>query len=248
MRAVILAAGRGSRMGAVGEARPKCLVKLGGKALLDRQIAALRAGGADEVALVRGYRKEMLSRPGVSYFENPRWAETNMVASLAAAEPWLLTAPAIVSYADIFYLPELVRLLSKATGELVIAYDRDWRALWSRRFENPLADAETFRADPAGRLLEVGGKTDRIEAIQGQYMGLLKFTPEAWRAASSLLDDLDPGARDRLDMTGLLQLLLRRGYPIRTMATSGNWGEVDSLSDLAIYERMAQQGELVLQA
>ena len=45
MRALILAAGRGSRMGALGDERPKCLVELDGKPLLDRQIAALRAGG-----------------------------------------------------------------------------------------------------------------------------------------------------------------------------------------------------------
>ena len=101
MRAVILAAGRGSRMGAFGEARPKCLIELAGKALLDRQLAALSAGGVSELGIVRGYRAEMLARPGLVCFENPRWAETNMVMSLAAAEAWLRTAPLIVSYADI---------------------------------------------------------------------------------------------------------------------------------------------------
>ena len=85
--------------------------------------------------------------------------------------------PVIVSYADIFYRSELVRGLAAASGELVITYDRAWRSLWTRRFADPLADAETFRVDDAGRLLEIGGKTTRIEEIEGQYMGLLKFTP-----------------------------------------------------------------------
>ena len=63
--------------------------------------------------------------------------------------------------------------LATATGDLVIAYDLGWRRLWTRRFNNPLSDAETFRVSLSGRLLEIGGKTDQIEAIQGQYTGLL---------------------------------------------------------------------------
>jgi choline kinase len=248
MRALILAAGRGRRMGATGDARPKCLVELAGKPLLERQMAALYGGGVTEIGVVRGWRAAMLERPGLAYFDNPRWSETNMVVSLRAAAAWLSAAPLIVSYADIFYRRELVRGLAAAAGELVLAYDRDWRTLWTRRFDDPLGDAETFRVDPAGRLLEIGGKTDRIEAIQGQYMGLLKFTPAAWRAAAGLLDELDPAARDRLDMTALLGRLLARDYPIATRATDGNWGEVDNPSDLALYERMARHGELALDA
>jgi len=45
------------------------------------------------------------------------------------------------------------------------------------RFADPLADAEIFRINAAGQLLEIGGKTTRIEDIEGQYVGLLKFTP-----------------------------------------------------------------------
>src|SRR5580700_8119749 len=100
MRAVILAAGRGSRMGQFGDDRPKCLIELEGKPLIERQIAALRRGGADEIGVVRGYRAEMINVPGLSYFSNSRWAETNMVLSLAAAATWLRLGPVIVSYAD----------------------------------------------------------------------------------------------------------------------------------------------------
>ncbi|MFZ0923968.1 MAG: phosphocholine cytidylyltransferase family protein, partial [Candidatus Acidiferrales bacterium] len=162
MRAIILAAGRGSRMGPLGEGRPKCLVELEGKPLIARQIAALRRGGADEIGVVRGYRAELIDFPGLSFFTNERWAETNMVMSLVAAASWLRLSPVIVSYADIFYRSELVRGLAGAPGPLVISYDRAWRGLWNRRFTNPLADAETFCIDKAGQLLEIGGKTKRV--------------------------------------------------------------------------------------
>jgi choline kinase len=248
MRAVILAAGRGSRMGHLGDDRPKCLVELEGKPMIERQIAALRRGGVDEIGVVRGYRAEMIDFPGLSYFANQRWAETNMVMSLAAAAPWLRSGPAIVSYADIFYRSELVRGLARAPGQLVISYDRAWRRLWTRRFADPLADAETFRVNAAGQLLEIGGKTARIEDIEGQYMGLLKFTPVAWSAVEVLLSTLDAPIRDRLDVTGLLRRLLTgKDLLIGTFGTDGQWGEIDNPEDVALYQTMVREGDLVLE-
>jgi L-glutamine-phosphate cytidylyltransferase len=248
MRAIILAAGRGSRMGPLGDDRPKCLVELDGRPLLDRQIAALRRGGVEEIAIVRGYRADMLSSPDLSYFDNERWAQTNMVMSLAAAATWLRSGPVIVSYADIFYRGELVRGLANAPGSLVISFDRQWRDLWTRRFADPLADAETFRINGAGELLEIGAKTAKIEDIEGQYMGMLKFTPPAWSAVEALLSGLDAPTRDRLDMTGLLRRLIAgKVIPITTFGTDGQWGEIDNPGDVELYQAMIRDGELKLE-
>jgi len=248
VRAIILAAGRGSRMKHLGSDRPKCLIEFEGRPLIERQVAALRRAGINEIGVVRGYRAEMIQFPNLSYFFNERWAETNMVASLATARDWLRSAPVVVSYADIFYRAEFVRGLSTAPGRLVIGYDRAWRSLWSRRFTDPLADAETFQIDPVGQLLEIGGKTTRIEEIQGQYMGLLKFTPEAWAAVEALLQTLDSASRDRLDVTGLLRRLLVEGeISVGTFGTEGQWGEIDNPEDVALYQDMIRKGELRLE-
>jgi L-glutamine-phosphate cytidylyltransferase len=248
MRAVILAAGRGSRMGPLCDGRPKCMVELAGTRLIERQIAALRRGGVEEIGVVRGYRAQMIDLPGLCYFTNKRWAETNMVMSLAAAAPWLRSGPVIVSYADIFYRSQLVRGLSSAQGQLVITYDRLWRRLWAQRFVDPLSDAETFRINAAGKLLEIGGRTTKIGDIMGQYMGLLKLTPPAWTAIEELLVTLGPSICDRLDMTGLLrQLLARKELTIDTFGTDGQWGEIDNSRDLMLYQNMVRNGQLLLE-
>ena len=247
MRAVILAAGRGSRMGSLGD-RPKCLVELKGKPLIERQIAALRRGGVDEIGIVRGYRAEMIEFNDLRCFANERWAETNMVTSLAAAADWLRAGTVIVSYGDIFYRSGLVRSLAGTSGPVVISYDRSWRRLWTRRFADPLADAETFRIDAVDHLVEIGGKTTKIEDIKGQYMGLLKFTPPGWSAVEALIGTLDASVRDRLDMTALLRrLLAANALPIGTCGTDGQWGEIDNPEDVALYEKMVGEGELLLE-
>lgn len=234
-------------MGALSEDRPKCLVELAGKPLVGRQIAALRGGGVSRVGIVRGYLAHTINLEDVSNFENPRWAQTNMVMSLVAAGSWLQESSVLISYADIFYDRNVVRDLVAAPGDLVVAYDRNWRTLWERRFADPLSDAETFRTDADGKLIEIGRRASRIEDIEGQYMGLLKFTPAAWRAVEKVLADVDPKTRDAMDMTTLLRTLLDSGFPIGTVGIAGQWGEVDNTADLELYERMIQSGELCLE-
>jgi L-glutamine-phosphate cytidylyltransferase len=247
MHAVILAAGRGSRMGALSGDRPKCLVELSDKPLVRRQITALRGGGVSTIGIVRGYLGNMIDIEDITYFENPRWAETNMVVSLVAAASWLRSDSVVISYADIFYGRDIVRELAAASGDLVVAYDRNWRTLWTRRFADPLSDAETFRTDASGNLIEIGRRTTRIEEIEGQYMGLLKFTPHAWRAVEAVLAAVDAKTRDAMDMTTLLRRLLDSGFPVGTVGIAGQWGEIDSADDLQLYEKMIREGDLCLE-
>ncbi len=236
MKALILAAGRGSRMLARTEDRPKGLVEVAGKPLLERQISALRAAGLTEIGAVTGYQAQALEGRDLTLFHNPRWAETNMVASLAAAVDWLRAGPVLVSYSDIFYPSEAPAALLAAAADIAITFDPNWLSLWSRRFDDPLSDAETFRLGPDGTLREIGAKPSSLEQVEGQYMGLLRFTPAGWSHVEALRESLPADRRDRLDMTGMLRLLLEQGVVIDAIPAPWPWGEVDSETDLAVYE------------
>lgn len=236
MRAIILAAGRGSRMKALTEDRPKCLVELHGKALLDWQLEALRGAGIKEIGIVTGYKRELLATRASHEFHNARWAETNMVSSLACADAWLTEEPCIVSYSDIFYKSSGATSLMSLPAALGITYDPNWLELWSQRFEDPLSDAETFRITPDGTVLEIGNKPKSTAEVQGQYMGLLRFTPEGWAEIVRIRTALDQATRDRMHMTGTLQKVIEEGrVSVKAVPYSGEWGEVDSNDDLEFY-------------
>jgi L-glutamine-phosphate cytidylyltransferase len=97
-------------------------------------------------------------------------------------------------------------------------------------------------------LLEIGGKTTNIDEIEGRYIGLLKFTPSAWQAVDTVLAELDAPTRDQLSMTGLLRrLLAMKLVAIGTVGTDGQWGKIDSPSDVGLYERMLADGQLSLE-
>lgn len=241
MKAIILAAGRGSRMGRLTQNAPKCMIVLAGKPLIEWQIEAIREAGITGIGVVRGYMAGKIAYPGLVTFENPRWAETNMVMSLLRAGEWLSKEDCIVSYSDIVYPGETVAKLAAVRSDLAITYDVNWLKLWSERFADPLSDAETFRTDAQGVLTDIGNRAKTLDEIKGQYMGLLKFSPAGWARVSGLLDRLGLAQRDKLDMTSLLKRLLLDGMRIDTVPVTAPWLEVDNENDLRLYENRAKE-------
>ena len=99
MKAIILAAGEGSRLRPYTLDRPKCLVEVDGRSLLDRQLDVLTLGNINPIMLIGGYRAEMLPREGIELRINSLYAETNMVWTLFCEETDLV-GDLIVSYKD----------------------------------------------------------------------------------------------------------------------------------------------------
>lgn len=227
--------------------RPKCLVALGGRPLLEWQLRALHAAGLGPVGAVTGYLAEQLA-PRVDHtFHSVNWAHTNMVRSLMCAREWLESDMTVVSYADIFYSAATVERLAATEADIAISYDPSWLSLWQERFADPLSDAESFLADDRGLLQDIGRRVGDLSEIQGQYMGLLRFSPAGWQRVDTLLHTLPASQIDRLDMTGLLQRLLEGGAQIAVVPCAGPWGEIDSGDDLTVYEQMIASGRLDLE-
>ncbi|MDG2319736.1 MAG: phosphocholine cytidylyltransferase family protein [Rhodospirillaceae bacterium] len=245
MRAIILAAGRGHRMGETTKDKPKCLTVFNGKSLLDWQLMALRKAGINDVAIVRGYLGEKLEGFSSTFFENPHWDDTNMVRSLLCAGDWLAQFPCVISYGDIFYGADAVRQLSECSEDIAISYDPSWLALWSQRFEDPLSDAETFVLGDNGLVREIGNRATSIADIEGQYMGLLKFTPAGWAEITNYLTTLTEPQIDQLDMTSLLSSLVANEIKVCAAPIESAWGEVDSEHDLEVYTDMIERQDLV---
>ena len=131
MRAIILAAGRGSRMGALTDAKPKCLLSINGKTLLERQIDALKKAGISEIAIVTGYKSELLRPFAKTTFHNNRYAP-KWFRLLEMAQEWLADEDCIVSYSDIFYDSSAPEILINTSQLLAITFDPNWQKLWEK--------------------------------------------------------------------------------------------------------------------
>ena len=222
-------------MGKLTKDRPKCLFELAGKSLLEWQLNALQCAGVDKIAIVTGYKREMLASWGLVEFINDDWQTTDMVYSLSKAEDWLNEDLCVVSYSDIFYERSAIDPLIKSKADVAVLYDPNWRSLWERRFGDPLLDAETFRRNLDGTLAEIGAKPGSIGQIEGQYMGLLRITPAGWREILRMYKSVPVRQRGEIQMTHLLQMIVKtKSLPIQTLPYLGKWGEIDNENDLLV--------------
>ena len=237
MKAIILAAGRGSRMKKMTAHQPKCLTMLQGRPLIEWQLHALQEAGINEIAIVTGYKSNALLQYNLTEFHNKNWSKTNMLSSLACAEGWLTEKDCIVTYGDIFFEFSAIISLKQVKADIAITYDKNWEKLWLKRFEKPLLDAETFKLNENSSVTEIGNRPKSFQDIQGQFMGLLKFTPRGWSIIQKLRKELIPTERDKIDITSALNRIINSNKTeIIGVKYEKSWGEVDTESDLSIYE------------
>lgn len=249
MKAIIVAAGMGRRLSPYTDDRPKCLVEINGRPLLQRQIEAYRMAGVTDFVIVRGYRGADLGRalcaePGVRFVENPDYQRNNILRSLmyAAAE---LPGGFLFSYSDIVFRPEVVTALCQARQDLSLVVDPFWADAYEGRTDHPVSEAELAEMGPEGRVLAVGKRVVPQERAHGEFIGLLRASE---RGAAWLLDtygrrlkerglDAPYGRAPRLEvayLTDLLNDLIDEGRSLHgvDIAHPASWREIDTVQDL----------------
>lgn len=250
-RALILAAGQGTRLRPITDTVPKCLVELQNKSLLERQTNTLQHSGIDKIHVATGFCAEQIESLGFDTSFNARFAESNMVVSLFCCLDFLRTKEdIIISYGDIIYQSENLQALLACNDEIALMIDASWKDLWSIRFNNPLDDAETLIVDKNGYIIELGNKTASYEKIQGQYTGLIKIRGDKLAEFIEFYEQLDRTATylgrdfDNMYMTDFLQLLINDGWNTKAVWVKSGWLEVDSVEDLTLYESLENEGGL----
>ena len=241
----VLAAGIGRRLAPHTQDRPKCLVEVAGRTVLDWQLASAKEAGIDHLTVLGGHGADRVQNLGVPVIVNEQYATTNMVATLFCAADELRDK-FIISYGDIIYEAGVLQTLVDCPHDIAVVVDQGWLGYWQRRFENPLTDAETLKIDSCGCIQEIGQKADDLSKIDFQYIGLMKFKGRgvdvlhtAYRQAVE--EDSQRGEVFRsgrnlagLYMTDLLQGIVDQGHDVHAVPIQRQWLEIDSCEDLAL--------------
>ncbi len=233
LSAVSLAAGRGTRLAPRTDQRPKCLLAVDGRAILDRQLAALTDAGVDRIAVVTGYAADMVDRhlagrAGVRMVRNLRHATTDNLASCHAAHGHFVGKATVLLNGDTLFEHALLDdLLAAEPIPILIAIDR-----------KPLYDADDMKIETTdtNRLRRIG-KT--IARPDGEAIGITLLRDEG---RAGFLRQVEarlaaPGGARAL-YTEALDALATRGR-ISVRAVHGRrWIEIDTPQDLAAAETM----------
>lgn len=240
MRAIIIAAGMGSRLEHHTEEKPKCMVEVGGRSILSYQLEALRENGVDDIHIIRGYLADRLVVEGATYHENRDFRRNNILFSLFCAEA-AIEGPLVTTYSDIVYTPEVVRRAVESPHDIALVVDRQWRAAYEGRADHPVEQAELVRA--SGERVEEVGKRVGVKGAIGEFIGLAKYSArgaallrEVWQDVRQRLEDDAPfqaAARFRKAyLSDLFEEIIERGHPVGLVTIDGGWREIDTVEDL----------------
>jgi phosphoenolpyruvate phosphomutase len=254
VRAVILAAGFDERLMPLVTDRPKAMLEVKGRSILERQVDALQQSGVRQIAVVRGYKKEQIAIPNVRYYDNDAFDESGEIESLlrASAE---LSAAVVVMYGDILFDRSILERLLRSGDDITIVCDRSWPDTRGRReasgadlvVESPtprrhhrfLEDEQVVRVSEIGAALAP-------EHATAEFIGMAKLSARGCQILGEVYREL----RDRerppdappepvheapslrmAKLTDLLQEVIRRGHTVTSVGVYQGWLEVDTFDD-----------------
>ena len=175
MKAIILAAGQGTRLKKYTENLPKGMLSFMGKTIIERQIETYRASGIEDIIIVKGFAADKIKYNGVRYYTNEDYEKTNMVESLMAAKEEF-DDDVIVSYSDILFEKKMLQCMIHTKEDFCVAVDDNWKVYWEKRYGTDDFDTESLSLDERGNIKELGLENPNIEDIDARYIGLIKFS------------------------------------------------------------------------
>jgi len=252
--AIIPAAGFEKQLLPLIEDKPKCLLDIKGKTILERAVAALNDSNIKEIALVRGYKKEAISLPNIRYYDNDRFEETGELFSLFCAESEM-KGRTIVLYGDIIFDNTILEKLLKSPADFALVVDLAWQDQQQRggapSHINP--DLVTF-ADPPGksylsrfvmgeeehRIVKIGQHLPHGE-VHGEFIGMAMFSEkgtqafrDCYRASQERYRSSgfhEAGSFNKASFTDMVQELIDRGHRVDAVPVFKGWMEVDSFEE-----------------
>jgi phosphoenolpyruvate phosphomutase len=236
--AIVLAASRGDELGELTEQQPKTMVNIQGAPILSHIVDAYNAVGIKDIVVVRGYKKEAVNLPNLTYVDNEDFAETGELDSLLKALQ-SMKGPAkntIISYGDVLFNKYIPQSLCQEADDCVIFVDSNWQEQTSYARLGGFTECtipNSRKAFNAKIYLKQLGDNIPKESIHGVWMGFLKVSPSAAGHIADIIAELlvNPANR-KAGIPHLLQELLKRHSPVRVLYTVGHWLDINNIEDV----------------
>lgn len=241
MKAIILAAGQGTRLKKYTENLPKGMLSFMGKTIIERQIEMYRKAGIETIIIVRGYAADKIDYPGVKYYTNEDYTNTNMVESLMAARKEF-DDDIIVSYSDILFEERLLLGMMESKEDFAVSVDDNWKEYWMMRYGRVDFDTESLSIDEDDNITELGLESPAIDDIDARYIGLLKFSKGGLKYIESIMEKAYSDYEDKpwqqsgktvrkAYMTDLLNAVIESGRQVKAIHFTNGWIEFDTNDD-----------------
>ena len=239
-KALIIAAGLGSRLKKHTKNLPKCMLDFGGKTLLQRQLEAYKKCHIDDISLVRGYRKEKINYKGIKYFENDDYKNNNILNSIFYAEE-VINGNIIISYSDILFNSSVVQRALDTNHDISVVVDIDWRGYYVGRKDHPISEAENVIFNSNNEVEKIGKINTGNEEVHGEFIGMIKLSNRGTEIFKQHFNRLKkiywnkPFQRAKIFqkayLTDFIQELVDIGIKVHCVIIESGWKEIDTVED-----------------
>lgn len=251
--AIIPAAGFEKQLLPLIEDKPKCLLDIKGKTILERAVGALNEANIKDIAVVRGYKKEAVALPNIRYYDNDRYEETGELFSIFCAESEM-RGRTIVLYGDIIFDTPILEKLLKSPADVALVVDLAWQGELrgaSSAHLNP--DLVTF-AQPPGtssqsrfvigddehRVVKIGQHLP-VDQVHGEFIGMAMFSEKGTQALKDCYRSSqerykssgfhEASSVNKASFTDVIQELIDRGHRVDAVPIFKGWMDVDSFEE-----------------
>jgi choline kinase/DNA-binding XRE family transcriptional regulator len=239
-KALIIAAGLGSRLKNHTENLPKCMLDFGGKTLLQRQLDVYKKNSITDISVIRGYKKEKIKYKGLKYFENTDYKNNNILNSIFYAEDFI-NGNIIISYSDILFDSTVVKRLLKSNHDISVVVDIDWRGYYVGRKDHPISEAENVIFNSNNEVEKIGKINTGNEEVHGEFIGMIKLTSHGAEIFKKHFNRLKkiywnkPFQRSKIFqkayLTDFIQELVDIGIKVHCVIIESGWKEIDTVED-----------------
>jgi choline kinase/DNA-binding XRE family transcriptional regulator len=239
-KALIVAAGLGSRLQNLTENLPKCMLDFGGKTLLQRQIQAYNECNIKNITVIRGYKKEKINYKNLNYITNPDYKNNNILNSIFYAEK-IINGNIIISYSDILFDTNVVKRLLESDHDISVVVDIDWQGYYVGRKDHPVSEAENVIFDSNNKVVKIGKISTQKEEVHGEFIGMIKlnnrgaeeFKKNFYRVKKSYWDKPFQRAKtfQKAYLTDMIQELVDTGVKVHCVIIERGWKEIDTIED-----------------
>ncbi len=236
--AVVLAASRGDELAELTQDQPKTMVKIQGAPILSHIVDAYNAVGIKEIVVVRGYKKEAVNLPNLTYVDNDDFAETGELSSLLKALQSIngRAHNTLISYGDVLFNKYIPQALCQEVDDCTIFVDSNWQEQSGYARLGGFTGCtipNSRKLFHAKVYLKAIGSEIAKDSIHGIWMGFLKVSPSAAGHLRDIICEMLVDPQNRMaGIPDLLRELLKRQYPIRVLYTVGHWLDINSLDDV----------------
>jgi choline kinase len=242
MRAIIIAAGRGSRLGSITDHIPKPLVKVNGMSILGRQISLLNEMGVEDVIIVTGYKRDAIKFENVKYVVNGDYSTTEQLFSLMTARSFF-SGELIVAYGDIIYDRKILEKIVNCKDDFLLAVDKNWEKSYEKRQDNSAILAD-FIGLNKGKVSEcfTNLNKDNIDFDEiVEFIGLIKLSSNASSAFLRrylAMEEFDKKSVEKMKLIVFFESLRKNKVNISTFNVKNRWFEIDTQQDLEIARKL----------